>query len=204
MRKKDILKSIIVILVFILIGAMVILDYISKNKMVDEFYTQEDLDIIDEGLENYMSDKITPKGLSKLYGAYDGDVDINEMYRGLYKFVNYLPTLSKKVKYENDDSIYKFYEKNSADIKENLGMVNEEEFYSFVKYLNKIEYKGQKFIDCKLDSTTFKNGNKYFSYNLTLNFEGLNNEFKINVNFANNLATRPILKYKILGNDIIE
>ena len=199
MKRKDMLKIIIIILIIICIISIVkIKDYIDKTKIVDEVYTQEDLDIIEEEVESYLSDKITPRGMSRLYGNYDGENDLNEIYRSLYKLVNYLPLLSEKIKYDNADSINSYYIKNEKDIKTNLGIENEENFIAFIEYLKNIEYNGQEFIDCQIDNSTLKSENRYFSFNIILNLKDFNNEFKLKVNFANNSSVQPIVYYSII------
>ena len=199
MKKKNILKIIIVLLIIIcVIFILKIEDYINSTKTVDGVYTQEDLNIIAEDLNNYLSDKITPKGMSRLYGKYKGENDLNDIYRSLYKFVNYLPIISKEIGHSNFD-FTDYYKKNENDIKTNFGIVDEEEFIKFVEYLKQINYTGQEFISCQIDSTTFKSGNEYFSFNIIFNFKDFENEFKLNLNFANNSSIQPIVYYSIIN-----
>lgn len=203
MKKKDICKLLIIIGIFILGYCLVkFINYKYETEIVDGVYTQKDLDIIEEDVNNYLSDKVTPKGLSKLYGNYKGENDLNDMYRSLYKFVNYLPTLSKKVEYTDSESISTYYEKNKEDIKINLGITNIEDFIKFIKFLDKVKYNGEKFLECKLDSSTFKNGAEYFSFDVIFYFEEFENEFKLNLNFANYVTTNPMIYYSIIEDNI--
>ena len=67
---KKLKKAIILLLIigFILIGIILIIINIKQNTLVDDRYTEKDVEIINQEIESYLSDKITPKGLSKLYG----------------------------------------------------------------------------------------------------------------------------------------
>lgn len=197
-KNKMILISIIVLFV-LLILMLLLYQYISENTKVDEKYTKKDLKLIDDQIDSYLEDKIVPSGLSKLYGNYKGDNDLNDIYRSIYSLVNYMPTLSKKIEFDNDESINKFYEKNKIDIKSNLGIDNLEDFTTFINYLNEEGYEAQKFIECSLDSSTFTTKGRYFSFNLKLNFEELSLQIKLN--FANNSGTQPLVYYSIITNE---
>lgn len=203
MKKKDILKIIVIFLIiFCIIGIVKIMDYIKEVKLVDGIHTQKDLDMIEEQVKDYVSDKVMPRGLSKLYGNYDGENDLNDMYRSLYNFVNYISILSKKVEYNDEASVDSFYQNNSEDIEKNLGIKIKSDFKDFIEYLNKVGYKGEKFLECKIDSSTFKNEKKYFSFDLNFNFENFENEFKIKVNFANKETIIPQTYYSIIEDNI--
>ena len=69
---KKLKKAIILLLIigFILIGIILIIINIKQNTLVDDRYTEKDVEIINQEIESYLSDKITQKGLSKLYGRY--------------------------------------------------------------------------------------------------------------------------------------
>ena len=199
MKNKSILKFVIVIIIVIcLIAIFEVTNYIKQTKIVDGVRTQKDIEIIQNQVESYLSDKITPKSIAKLYGKYDGDNDLNDMYRSIYSFVNYLPTLSKKVKYDNKDAIISYYESNKDDIKKNLGISKQEEFLAFIEYLNKVGYHGEKFVSCEIDSSTINKGKKYFSFELTFDFENFTNDFKLKLNFANYTSKQPIVYYSII------
>lgn len=198
-------KKIIIIMLLIgifLIGILLIAINFKENKIVDGMYTQKDIELRNEEVENYLSDKVTPKGLSRLYGQYEGDNELNDLYRKLYLFVNYLPELSKKVINKDEDKINKYFEKNKDDIKDNLGIGKEEKFLEFIKYLEKIGYNGEKFIDCQIVSKDFKNVNNYFIFDVKFNFEEFDNDFTLKVHFSNYKAKEPIVFYSIITDDI--
>lgn len=199
-RKKRLFSFIIILLVLlvVMIGVYEVLQYKRKHVIVDGIHTQEDLDLIDEQIDNYLSDKIVPVGLSKLYGAYKGSNDLNDMYRGIYSFVNYISKVSKKVDFSNEKDISNFYQKNKDDIKKNLGLLEEKEFIKVIKYLDKTGYNGQNFIDCKLDSSTFAVGGGYFSYKLTFNFENLEGKVDFKLYFANYPKNERLIYFSVL------
>lgn len=197
MNKKKIIEIILLVLLLVCIICILVIKYVKTNTIVDDKYSQEDLEIIDNEIENYLSDKITPKGMAKLYGKYEGNNDLNDMYRGLYKFVNYLPTLSKKINFDDDKEIMSFFEKNTVEIEEKLGITELEEFEKIVGFLTTIGYDGQEFVECRLDSTTMKKGNLYFSSEITFEFKDLE-AFKLKLNFANHAASKPMIYFTII------
>lgn len=199
MKKNKRFRIYIIILIIICIISIVkIFRYINKNKIIDQSYTQQDLDLMNDQIKNYISDKITPKGISRLYGNYKGENDLNDIYRSIYSFVNYLPQLSKKIEYDNNDSIISYYEKNKKDISQNIGITKQEDFVKFINYLKNIGYHGEKFIDSEIDSSTFKSQKTYFSFHLKLNFEELNSDFVVKLNFANRTSVNPKIYYSII------
>ena len=121
---KKLKKAIILLLIigFILIGIILIIINIKQNTLVDDRYTEKDVEIINQEIESYLSDKITPKGLSKLYGRYNGDNELNDLYRKLYLFVYNLPSLYNDV--IKLDNLNEYFEKNKANIKNNFGITN--------------------------------------------------------------------------------
>lgn len=199
---KKVLKVCICVLVTIALLLVLMIKIINTNSEKNSLYTSEDLELINQSVDNYLSDKITPRGIAKLYGAYSGDNDINDMYRGIYRFVNYLPELSENVKYDDLEKINEFYNENLNKIKENLGIVNQEDFVKFIEFLNKSNYHGEKFIDCQLDSKTFKNKNSYFTFEITFNFEKLDSDFRLLLHFSNNNHTQPEIYFSIIEENV--
>ncbi len=195
MDKKNRFKFLIIII--ITISIMGIFYIIVLNNKID-IGNKKDAKLIESQIEDYLSDKITPKGIAKLYGKYDGENDLNDMYRSIYSFVNYLPILSKKVKYDNKDDIISYYESNKDDIRKNLGISNQEKFLDLIEYLNKVGYHGEKLVTCEIDTSTIKKRGKYFSFELKFNFENFANDFKLKLNFANYNSTKPMVYYSII------
>lgn len=205
MKKKKIIKLIIVllILVFILIGITFLIKFITKDELVDGKYTAKDLEIIEEQVDSYLSNKITPSGMATLYSKYDGDNDLNDIYRGLFGLVDYLPTISKKVDYNDNEKIEKFFEKNKEDIKNNLKINGVEKFKKFIAYLNKVGYTGQEFISCEIDDTTYSNTVKYLSFDVKFKFEGLEDAFKLKVNFSRRNSSDMLLYFSIIEDEVL-
>lgn len=190
----------IIFLIILFILLVIFICFFIKTKkeiLVDGLHTQEDLDIMDDEINSYLSDKIVPVGMSTLYGRYKGKNDINDIYRSLYKFVNYLPILSKKVQSKEENEIKSYYEDNKDKIEENIGINNFDDFKKIILYLNSIEYNGEKYKDCEIDDLTFKNNNYYFSFNITFNFERFENKMKLKLNFANSKTLNNVF-YSII------
>lgn len=204
MKRK--VRLMIFILILILIGVSIFVGvkvYERNTKLVDSKYTQKDLDIIEEQIDTYLSDKVIPKGMSIIYSKYSGENDVNDIYRGLYKLIDYLPKIAKKVDYKDTKSIEKFYEKNSEEINESLKIKGVEKFKKIVAYLDKVGYDGQAFVECEIDDSTYVNNYKYMSFNLHFKFEGIE-EFKLKVSFSNRNSTDMLLYYSLIEDEIID
>lgn len=197
MKKTKIRILIIIFICISLIGILFVMIKIQKKTLVDEKYTVEDIGIINNELEKYLSDKIVPKGLSRLYGAYQGDNEFNDLYRKLYLLVDYLPELSKNALNKDERKINKYFEENKSDINNKLGIYSIENFMEFIKYLENINYNRNKFLDCQIISKNFKDVNGYFVFDLKFDFENLNNEFVLKVHFSNSKSKEPIVFYSM-------
>ena len=123
--KKIVLSVLIVLFVILFIVLLILLNISTKNTKVNNArYTNEDIEIIKQDVNNYLSDKITPQGISRLYGKYKGSNELNDLYRCLYSFVNYLPNLIEV----NSNNTHAYYEQNKSSINKNLGITSEEDF----------------------------------------------------------------------------
>lgn len=205
MKKKKIIKLIITLIIFVVIltGIMFIMKALTKDELVDGKYTAKDLEIIEEQVDSYLSDKITPLGMATLYSKYDGDNDLNDIYRGLYGLVDYLPTIAKKVDYNDNEDIEKFFEKNKDDIKNNLKINGIEKFKKFIAYLNKVGYTGQEFVSCEIDDTTYSTTMKYLSFDIKFKFEGLEDKFKLNINFLRKKSADMLLYFSLIEDEVV-
>lgn len=204
MKNNKNLKKLLIALLICLILICVLLVLINSApkeeetpELVDGIHTQEDLNIIQDDVANYLSDKITPKGMSRMYGKYKGDNEFSDLYRSLYVLVNYLPTLSSLTG-TSDVEINQYYTKNSSEIENKLGITTSEDFSKFIGYLTETNYRGEKFLECKIDSSTFSYLNNYFSFNLEFIFEDFDSEFTIGVHFANSEVAKPEVYYTVI------
>lgn len=202
MKKNKKVKKVILILIAVLailgIVAMIMLNRVKRSsEMSNERYTEEDVEIIQDEVTNYLSDKVTPQGMSRLYGKYKGDNELNDLYRKLYLFVNYLPTLSEDTKDFTDEQISKYYEENKSTIRSNLGASSAEELLSIIKYIRKTGYEKQAFSTCKILTDTFEEKDDYFTFDLTFSFDEFENEFKVKVHFANKITANSIVFYTV-------
>ncbi len=203
-NKKKFKRFSIIFLIILCILLVILIFFLTKTKketLVDGLHTQEDLEIMDDEIDSYLSDKIVPVGMSTLYGKYKGNNDLNDIYRSLYRFINYLPTLSKKVQSKDESGIESFYESNKAKIEENTGINNSEDFKKFISYLNSIGYSAEKYKNCEIDTSTFNNSNNYFSFNISFNFEGFENKMKLKLNFANGQSSNKVFYSTIEENN---
>lgn len=196
-KKKFILViSIIIIVLVILIIALSIL--IANKKKVEQM--QEEKISREEDLANlttqYFSDKICPQGMATIYGQYDGSNDINDLYRSLYKLVNYIENSYDEISELNDSDIKEYYTNNWWNIKNTLGITSSEEFAEFVKYLKSVELENAKYDYCKIDKESYQEGNNYLTLNISFSYEGKEDILNFKTYFAYKRSTDPEIKYE--------
>lgn len=198
-RKK--IRKILLILLAVLFVIFILLSLFKKKEELPTYgeYTQEDINIIQKEVEEYYSDKITPIGMSRLYGQYNGMNELNDLYRKLNLFVKYLP---KVAKISSEEEAYKYYNSNTEDIKDNLGIMTLDEFITFTNYLNSVNYNGEKYISSIIEEDTYKYSRGYLTFDLSFSFENFDNEFKLKVHFANSSTVEPIVFYTIIDDKI--
>lgn len=192
--KKIVLVVLIILFAILAMVALILLNLRNKDTETNNVrYTEEDIEIIKEDVSNYLSDKITPQGISRLYGKYKGKNELSDLYRGIYLFVNYLPDLSAV----SSDEIHAYYEQNKSTISKNLGISSEEDFVLLFNYVKGTGYKNQKFSTCKIQNDTIEALEDYFTFDLYFTFEKFENEFKVKVHFANNKNAHPLVFYTV-------
>jgi len=181
-----VLSIMVLIIVICLIGIIVLNN--SKPRSMKREYSKEDLNIMEEQLSSYLDDKIVPNGLSRMYGQYKGDNEFSDLYRSLYKFVNYLPKMET-------DNIETFYENNKNDIIEAIGAESQEEYVAIVNHFIDSGYTGQKYLNCRVMNSNFTTENGFFIVNIGFNFEGMDNPIVVNVAFSTREGAKPMVKY---------
>ena len=140
-KKKKIILVILIVLAIILVICFSILNKYKnaekkyETEIVDGQYTQQDLDIIQESVESYVSDKVVPTGISKLYGKYKGENELSDLYRGIKKVSDYIPLISEKLNGKSDADIKKYYDANKKEVTQNTGIIKSEDFVNFAKYI---------------------------------------------------------------------
>lgn len=144
-------------------------------------------------LNNYFSDKITPRGISTLYGKYKGENDKNDLFRNFKKFVDYMEVLSNDTNGLNNNEIRKYYNNNKKTISDNLAQ-SEDEFYNFTKNMDGTIYKSSDFKYCEIDDSSYSDNDNYLTFNITFNYN--NASLKVQVSFANNKGFEPEVVYQ--------
>lgn len=195
-------RGIIIIFLIIALLALVICLSIIKNAKHERVaegkvgYTDEDIKLIHEGIQEFYEDKITPIGLSTLYGKYKGNNDFRELYKSFYVFVNYLPAIVEQKMYDMDEAgIASYYESNKDAITYNLGIKSSQEFVGFVRYLKDKGYNGQEFKTCEVMSTEKRTEEGYYIFDVGFNFNGIENPIVFTISFSNAKSTIPMVIY---------
>lgn len=188
-KKKKIILVILIILGISLITCLTILNQYKNSEKkyetetVDGIYTQKDIDIIQESVDNYVSDKVVPTGISKLYGQYQGNNDLSDLYRGIKKVSDYIPLISEKLNGKSDTDIKKYYDTNKQEITQNTGIIDSKDFVNFVKYI--LEFNSLKTLSSSAIITdTISTDDNFLMFNLKLVYED-NQEVILKTYFKN-------------------
>ena len=188
-------KTFAILFVICLVALLFIIIIISLNKTdstdLKSEYSQEDLNIMEDQLSNYLDDKIVPNGLSRMYGKYKGNNEFSDLYRSLYRFVNYLPNTVGKL-----DEVESDYEKNVSQIVDSLGCKDVEEYRALLEYMSSCGYEGQDYLSCKVMDSDFVTENGFFIVNIGFYFEGLDDPIVIKVMFSTKVSAYPKVKYQ--------
>ena len=191
--KKDRRKIFVLIILLILLIFLVILcSYLKKQNEINNM-KKRDEEILKEQVESYTSDKTCPRGMATLYSKYDGNRSLNDLYRNLNIFVQYLPTLSKKIhEASRTDELYK---NNESEINEILG-IEEADFKNLVEYLKKFDLDNKKFSYCEIDSSSYENIDKYLIFNMEFYYENIEEPIILKISFSNSKNSDKIVIYK--------
>lgn len=188
-KKKKIILVILIILGISLVICLTVLNQYKNSaekydtETVDGIYTQKDIDIIQESVDNYVSDKVVPTGISKLYGQYQGNNDLSELYRGIKKVSDYIPLISEKLAGKSDTDIKKYYDTNKEEIIQNTGIIDSEDFVNFAKYI--LEFNSLKTLNSSAIITdTISTDDNFLMFDLKLVYED-NQEVIVKTYFKN-------------------
>ena len=77
-----------------------------------------------------------------------------------------------------------YYTDNKQELDENLGVLNFEDFQTFIDGFNSYGDLG-KFQESSIDTDTFETTNYYLSFDMVISFSGLDSPLKFRVSFAN-------------------
>lgn len=182
--KKKYIKRIIIILVILIIILYLAINLIKKQDYRAEFNKKE-LEVYAEmQKEMYM-----PNGMFLLKQNYIGNQDLKEFYINLKEVYEELIKISKV----DENKIENYYQKESARLKNLLGISNLEDFEKFANYSKK-HGKLEKFLSADIDTESFKKLSNYLKFEITFKFDE-NKELKYEVKLMNN-SSNGLARYK--------
>lgn len=177
-NKKKYNKKII-ILVVICIVIISILSIILYNTMKVKKY-EESIQEFQDFRKKYESQTILPRKIYELYD-YSGDYDRDYLYKNMKVFVDYLDYLTDNVK---EDEVEKFYSNQTSEIKEIIGITDQEEFKIFMKNVKIKNLKESDFKYAEIEAGSSYDQNGYFNFILYLYYGDGIEPTKFIVSFA--------------------
>lgn len=177
-NKKKYNKKII-ILVVICIVIISILSIILYNTMKVKKY-EESIQEFQDFRKKYESQTILPRKIYELYD-YSGDYDRDYLYKNMKVFVDYLDYLTDNVK---EDDVEKFYSNQTSEIKEIIGITDQEEFKIFMKNVKIKNLKESDFKYAEIEAGSSYDQNGYFNFILYLYYGDGIEPTKFIVSFA--------------------
>lgn len=202
MKKNNIKKTIIFVFIFcILIVILLFFIILKNNSKLSEVDNETNMESYENALkeanEEFLEKKeIVPDNFNFLVRLYEGDVESSYIYSRIYQIVfETIPDIYNKFKDSDEEKIFNYYDENSENIFDELGIDNKEEFVKFVNVvcnLNNIEYDSSIF-----DIKTLQNNDRYSNLNLQINFKD-ENKIVFNLNIINKQEDgKPILKFLV-------
>lgn len=199
---KKFLISIIVILVFVLIGQLV---YFNKKPTTNTNIQNE---IVTKKLANYLDpekeqanstsemtvkDTIIPINMANLSQQYNGDTKLMLLERLLYNFINKdVKNIYNMTTGKSKNQILQTYDLNKQEIN-NMNIYSKEDFSVIASQIFNIGTK--KYINTEIVMESYKpNENGYTTFNLIIRYEGY--EFTIKVCLANNTGIGPSIRFE--------
>ena len=173
MKKRYIvLYCVIAILVFIL--AFILIKY-KRVKTIDDYVPND--------TSTFYEDKIFPSKFSKLEIGYNGENDLLNLYKNIYKLVYvYIPGVNN---INTENGIKKYYENNKEKILKDLGISNIEEFTEFYKKI-KLNKSELNYKSCEIIEDTIVINDKEITFSMKILYND-NDEIMVDVNFSKSI-----------------
>lgn len=193
MKKRKIkkIKILLIMLFIILVILIVFVKFLGKEKNIAVYDGKLDEQIA----ENYLKDKVVPQGVYQFSREYKGNISKDIFYTKLNDMLNYMMELSQDIEKEK---IEKFFQKNSEDILEYLGIEKQEEFIKLYNFINEKNIKNATFSHCKIVENTFKIEGSYTKFNMIFYYDN-EIELELQISLLNKEASKkPLLKVIVL------
>ena len=203
-KKKIVVLFVVLIIILIILGVTLAL-IITKKKKEDDLQHQITAkeEFMEEAAKKYFSDKICPQGMSTLYSKYDGDNDINILYKGLYTLVHYIQDEYPTIKNYDNSQLQEYYKSNSQKLRTTIGFLKFEEFEQFVNYLKSAGLtENDTYKLCKIDTESYEEDDDYLIFNISFSYEGKDNLIMLKTFFSKNNyinITKPKIKFSIVN-----
>lgn len=188
MSKKNKLFVIILIICLIIISIMVFL--LNKEQKRKDY--ADNIREFQEFREKYESETILARNATVIF-KYDGEYDRDYLYKDMKKFSDYMYYLKEQVTTENYE---KFYQRNSDDIKNFLGLESQDEFEKFIEELQDVDVSEDTFRYAAyvVNSTAEENG--YFTFKIDFYYGENENKVTFKVYFSNYKDNNIDVKYE--------
>lgn len=193
-KKKIILLFIILFIILIFLVSIIL--YLKRQSEIKRI--REDEEIFAEQIQSYTSDKTCPRGMATLYSNYKGNRNLNDLYRNLNIFVEYLPKLSENINGIREEEFSNLYQDNESEISKILGL-NKDEFINFANYLKKYNLNNKKFNYCEIDSSTYEDLEEYLSFNISFYYQDIEEPINFKIYFSNSKSSNNEVVYNVIN-----
>lgn len=186
MSKKQKNKNILIILALVLIILISIIIAINKLNGASEDRTS-----MEEFSKVYLEERVIPQGIYQFTQNYHGEIERETLYTKLNVVTKFISDLSKEV---NDKNKEKFYNSNSKQIQNYLGIDNYEDFSKLIVKIDESKIKDTTFKHCAIEKGTFETQGNYTKFKIVFHYE---NETSLALQiFLINKSTagKPVLK----------
>lgn len=187
-QKFKISLIILIILVIVIIGIIKVLE---KNKNDNENVDKYNEIYSTQFTKEYLQDRVVPQGIYQFTKKYKGEVTREILYERLNIVTQYLTDLSKEI---DGKDIEQFYDANTEQILEYLGIDNKNDFVNICKVINERNIKDTTFKYCVIGEEDFEIQGGYTKFYIDFCYEN-ETKIKLQMHLSNvQNDNKPILK----------
>lgn len=200
---KKFIIIIIIVLGITLIGQLIYYNFFKEKVNENTLNSLENITVNTQNLAKDFSNEIStnkieevvvPEGIANFSVKYNGNLEIKEMQKKLYKFVNsYSKTIHNATTGKSISHILQYYDLHTQEINE-MGIYSSEDYLNIARQINLLN-QSDKYKSSKIDMDSYEETlDGYIKVQVILIYES-NNTIKLTVYLANDVTTLPNIKF---------
>lgn len=200
---KRFIIIIIIVLGIILIGQSIYYNFFKETVKENTLNSLENITVNTQNLAKDFSNEIStnkieevvvPEGIANFSVKYNGNLEIKEMQKELYKFVNsYSKTIHNATTGKSISYILQYYDLHTQEINK-MGIYSSEDYLNIARQINLLN-QSDKYKSSKIEMDSYEETlDGYTKVQVILIYES-NNTIELSVYLANDVTTLPNIKF---------